>query len=366
MRDRSLPEAAYWVAFSHLPGIGPRRFDRLLQCFGTAAAAWHAPDLALRRIFPGEGGERLLAARRGLDPEACWQAIERAGITVVLRSDRGYPLRLAAIADPPFLLYVRGALPLEEPAVAVVGSRRASPYGLAVAECLGRDLARAGVWVVSGLARGIDTAGHRGALSAGGQTLAVLGSGLERVYPPEARSLARRIAASGGVVSELAPQTPPLAGHFPVRNRIIAGLSLGVVVVEGACDSGAMITAQLAAEQGREVMGVPGAVTGEGSRGPHALIRDGAALVESARDVLEVLGLRLPETQFQASAGETDLNETHRRLLAQLGVEPRLPEELAERTGLEPGDILAALLVLETAGRVRRSGAGYIALPAGR
>ena len=358
-----MPEPAYWVAFSHLSGIGPRRFDRLLELLGTAAKAWSAPDSVLLRLFPGAVGERLVAARRELDPEACWRAVERAGIRVLLRSDPRYPPRLAAIADPPFLLYLWGAAPVDDAAVAIVGSRRASPYGLAVAECLGRDLARAGVWVVSGLARGVDMAAHRGALSGGGRTLAVLGSGLERVYPPEARSLARAIAATGGVMSEFAPNTPPLAAHFPVRNRIIAGLSLGVVVVEGATDSGALITAQLAAEQGREVMGVPGPVTSQGSRGPHALIRDGAALVESAGDVLEVLGLRAPKPP--APAAEPGLNEDHRRLLAELGVDPLLPEELARRTGLEPGEVLAALFLLETAGRARRAGSGYIALPCG-
>ena len=358
-----MPEAAYWVALNHLPGIGPRRFDRLLQRLGTAAAAWSAPDSVLLSLFPGAAGEGLVAARRELDLEACWRAVERAGIKVVLRTDAEYPPRLAAISDPPFLLYLRGTLPVEDAVVAIVGSRRASPYGLAVAECLGKDLARAGVWVVSGLARGIDTAAHQGALNGGGRTLAVLGSGLERVYPPEARSLARTIAATGGVMSELAPDAPPLAAHFPIRNRIIAGLSLGVVVVEGATGSGALITAQLAAEQGREVMGVPGPITSQGSRGPHALIRDGAALVESAQDVLEALSLRLPEPQ--APVDEADLNEHHRRLLAQMGSELWLPEELAELTGLGPGEVLAALLVLETAGRVRRVGAGYIALPTG-
>ncbi|HSW10245.1 MAG TPA: DNA-processing protein DprA [Bacillota bacterium] len=358
-----MPEPAYWVAFSHLPGIGPRRFDRLLEHLGTAAGAWSAPDSVLLRLFPGAVGERLVAARRELDPEVCWRAVERAGIRVLLRSDPRYPPRLAAIADPPFLLYLHGTLPADDAAVAIVGSRRASPYGLAVAESLGRDLARAGVWVVSGLARGVDTAAHRGALNAGGRTLAVLGSGLERVYPPEARSLARAIAATGGVVSEFSPNTPPLAAHFPVRNRIIAGLSLGVVVVEGAADSGALITAQMAAEEGREVMGVPGPVTSQGSRGPHSLIRDGAALVESARDVLEVLGLHVPDPP--APATEADLKEDHHRLLSELSLEPRLPEALAQRTGLEPGEVLAALLLLETAGRVRRVGAGYIALPTG-
>jgi DNA processing protein len=361
--SQQLPEAAYWVALSHLPGIGPRRFDRLIEHLGTAAAAWSASASVLLRLFPGAVGERLVAARCELDPEACWRALERAGIDIVLRSDLRYPPRLAAIADPPFLLYLRGTLPVDEAAVAIVGSRRVSPYGLAIAECLGRDLARAGVWVVSGLARGVDAAAHRGALNGGGRTLAVLGSGLDCVYPPEARSLARGIAATGGVVSEFPPQAPPLAGHFPVRNRIIAGLSLGVVVVEGAADSGALITAQLAAEQGREVMGVPGPVTSPGSRGPHALIRDGAALVESADDIMEVLGLRLPEPP--AHAGEAALNEAHRRLLAELSIEPRLPEELAERTGMEPGEVLAALFLLEAEGRVRRAGSGYIALPDG-
>lgn len=358
-----LPEEAYWVAFNHLPGVGPRRFTCLLRHFGNARQAWLAPAAAFARVFPPGLAERLAAARAGLSPAACWEEVGRKGLGLVLRSHDAYPPRLAGIDDPPFVLYYRGTLPAEEPAVAVVGSRRATPYGLAVAEKLGHDLARAGVWVVSGLARGVDMAAHRGALAAGGRTVAILGSGLNRIYPPEARSLARSIAEAGSVVSEFPPAAAPLAGNFPARNRIISGLSLGVVVVEGGRQSGALITADMAAEQGREVLAVPGPVTSEASRGPHALLRDGAALVESAADVLETLGLPLPVAPSTASLPEPDREE--RLLLAALGLEPRLPEELAAATGLAPGLVLALLLALETSGRVRRAGAGYVALAAG-
>src|SRR6058998_678326 len=206
--------------------------------------------------------------------------------------DPRYPVLLGAIPAPP-ALFARGALSDDDAlALAIVGSRRPTPYGLAVAERLAADLAARGVTVVSGLARGIDSAAHRGALRAGGRTIAVLGSGVDVIYPPENRRLAAQIEGSGSVVSQFAPGTPPLAHHFPLRNRVIAGLSLGVVVVEAAERSGALITARLAAEFGREVMAVPGPVTSPASRGAHALIRDGAALVERGEDVIAELPAR--------------------------------------------------------------------------
>jgi len=347
------------VAFSHVRGIGPRRFARLLECFGSAERAWHAGRAAYARIFPAGLADRLAAARAGICPATCWEEVR--GMQLLLLGDPGYPPRLAAISDPPFVLYCRG-LPLlaDAPTVAVVGSRRSTAYGLAVAEALGRDLARAGVWVVSGLARGVDSAAHRGALEAGGRTLAVLGSGLDRLYPPEARALAREIARHGTLLSEFPPATEPLPGNFPARNRIISGLSQAVVVVEGDLRSGALITADLAAEQGREVMAVPGPVTSEASRGPHSLLRDGAALVESAADVLEVLGV----APVPALARTDRLGPEERRIMDAMGNEPRLPDELAALTGLPPATVLATLLALETGGRVRRVGTRYVALPA--
>lgn len=216
-----------------------------------------------------------------------------SGITPVSLGDPHYPVRLAAIHDPPPVLWVAGKVDvLSRPAVAIVGSRAGSPYALEVAARLGSDLARRGIVVVSGLARGVDSAAHRGALEGSGTTIAVLGSGVDVIYPPEHARLAKNIRDCGALVSEFPPGTPPLAGHFPQRNRIISGLSLAVVVVEASEKSGSLITAGFALEQGREVLAVPGNILGGRNRGAHALLKDGAKIVESADDILEEI--RLP------------------------------------------------------------------------
>src|SRR5437867_4478060 len=284
--------------------------------------------------------------------------------------DARYPENLREITTPPEQLYVRGSFAAEDAlAVAIVGSRAATSYGLAVAERLAADLAARGVTVVSGLARGIDSAAHRGALRVGGRTIAVLGSGADVIYPPENRRLAARIEEGGAVVSQFAPGTPPLAHHFPLRNRVIAGLSLGVVVVEAAERSGALITARLAAEFGREVMAVPGPVTSPASRGAHALIRDGAALVESGEDVIAELPARwrecvrpvvaparrehLAHAQHAGGHGAaTDDGEA--AVLDVVGDEPMTMDDVIERSGLASGRAAAVLLALELEGRVRQ------------
>ncbi|HYB43124.1 MAG TPA: DNA-processing protein DprA [Candidatus Methylomirabilis sp.] len=291
----------------------------------------------------------------------------------VERSDREYPALLREIADAPDALYVRGAL-LERDAlaIAVVGSRQATSYGTGVAEELGRELAARGVTIVSGLARGIDSAAHRGALRAGGRTIAVLGSGADVIYPSEHRPLAAEIEASGALVSQFAPGTRPLAYRFPVRNRVIAGLALGVVVVEAAEKSGALITARLAGELGREVMAVPGRVTSAASRGAHALIRDGAALVESWTDVVAQLPARWracvsaegPDADGgAASCGDAEADAA--LVLAAVGDEERTLDAVVERSGLASGRAAAVLLELELAGRIRQL-AGSRFVTAGR
>jgi len=260
---------------------------------------------------------------------------------------------------------VRGALVREDAlAVAVVGSRRATEYGEGVAEELGAQLAARGITVVSGLARGIDSAAHRGALRAGGRTIAVLGSGVDVVYPPENRRLAARIEASGAVLSQFAPGTPPLPHHFPLRNRVIAGLALAVVVVEAAARSGALITARMAAEFGREVMAVPGRVTSPASRGAHALIRDGATLIESWEDVVAELPARWRECVTSTTGGEraaraddratTRHGEDAARVLGVLGAEPATMDDIIEKTGVLSGRAAALLLTLELDGHIRR------------
>lgn len=316
-----------------------------------------------------------------------------AGAHLVRREDEDYPAQLRPSAVAPSVLHVRGALRAEDAlAVAVVGSRQATSYGIEMAERLAADLAGRGVTVVSGLARGIDSAAHRGALRAGGRTIAVLGSGVDVIYPPENRRLAADIVTSGALVSEFAPGTPPLAHHFPLRNRVIAGLALAVVVVEAAERSGSLTTAAWAADLGREVMAVPGRATSSVSRGTHRLIKDGAALVESWEDVVSQLpapwrACVLAEPGASSATDDLDTSgrrdslahgqqaarpggdggqpadrqvedgedgEDNQRLLRAIGEDPVTIEEVIERSGVAAGRAAALLLTLELEGRVRQ------------
>ncbi len=273
-------------------------------------------------------------------------------VEVVRRDDPTYPAALRAIVDPPQILYVRGTLRDEDKAaVAVVGSRRASAYGVAVAEWLGRELARCRVTVISGLARGVDAAGHRGALAGGGRTIAVLGCGVDIVYPPEHARLMVQIIESGAVLSEYPPGTAPLKHHFPRRNRLISGLALGVVVVEGREDSGALITADCALEQGREVFAVPGPVFAPTSALPHRLMQQGAKLVATVEDILEEL--RLPKLPLRAAAPAIALEGTEAAVYAQLTLDPQHVDTLTARCGLPVAEIARTLLALELRGLVR-------------
>jgi len=272
-------------------------------------------------------------------------------VEVVRWGDPAYPAALRVIADPPQTLYVRGTLRDEDKAaVAIVGSRRASAYGVAVAEWLGRELARCGVTVVSGLARGIDGAAHRGALQAGGRAVAVLGCGPDVVYPPEHARLMAQIIQAGAVLAEYPPGTPPLQYHFPRRNRIISGLSLGVVVVEGAEDSGALITADCALEQGREVFAVPGPIFTQTSALPHRLVQQGAKLVTKVKDILEELHLPSPGPPA-ASPGA--LGGVEAAVYAQLTLDPQHIDALALRCALPVAEVGRVLLALELRGLVR-------------
>ncbi len=285
---------------------------------------------------------------------------EAESIRRVTRGDAEYPPPLAVVPTAPPCLWLRGTLtPGDELAVALVGSRRASGYGLEVAERLAWDLAERGVTIVSGMARGIDAAAHRGALAAGGRTIAVLGSGVDRIYPPEHRRLAAEIERSGAIVSELAPGTPPLPHHFPARNRIIAALALAVVVVEAAERSGSLITAGWAAELSREVMAVPGRVTSAESQGANRLIQDGAALVQGWRDVVDLLPARWRErvttTAVAPRTAAAPASDPEReQLLALIGHDAITVDEVIEHTGITSGRAAALLLDLELAGQVRQ------------
>jgi len=313
------------------------------------------------RHWPHEPDE--VAAIRSKARAAADRATAQA-LTPIVWSDPRYPAALAAIVDPPPVLWTRGdPAACDGALVAIVGSRAASPYALSVATALATDLATRGIGVVSGLARGVDSAAHRGVLEADGVTIAVLGSGLDVVYPPEHASLASDIARRGLVVSELVPGTPPLPEFFPRRNRIISGLSRAVVVIEAGDKSGSLITARCALEQGRDVLAVPGNVLSGRNRGAHGLLRDGAKIVESADDILEELGMcRSAEASRSGSGMEREAlaeRRPHDPILDCLVPgEPSDLDEIAERSGLLPSRLLPRLMELELAGAVARVGGG--------
>ena len=289
------------IALNLVPAT-PAQWRRLVERLGSWEAVWAAgiPELRHAGLDPA-AAQRLVAERSQAHPDAEIEQARRAGIELVTLADPGYPDALRSLVDPPPVLYIRGRLTdADRCAVALVGARHASPYGLACARRLAADLADCGITVVSGLARGIDAAAHEGAARAGGRTLAVLGSGLDRLYPPEHAELAAAVAAHGAILSEFPLGTPPLASNFPRRNRIISGLGRGVVVVEAGRRSGALITADCALEQGREVFAVPGPMTAMTSQGTHALLKQGARLVTGVADILEELGLAPP---FDAAQG---------------------------------------------------------------
>jgi len=354
-------ERACWIALSLVAGIGPVRFQRLLEVCGGAEAAWDAPSVQLAMA----GLERrsiaaLQRLRQQTTPAAAMERLERLGIRPLMLLDQDYPLALRQIADPPPVLFVRGALSAaDEPAVALVGTRRATAYGRAVADRLARDLAMAGVTVVSGLARGIDTAAHAASLEAGGRTLAVLGNGLDQVYPPQNTPLARKIVSTGGgaLISEFGPGVPPDAVNFPRRNRIIAGLARVTVIVEAGERSGATITADFALEQGREVMVVPGSIFSPLSSGCHTLLKQGASPVTCAQDILDVLGVAAAAGAGGGVARRLPvLGPLEHDVWDALAYDPRHVDELARALGRPAGEVAASLVVLELEGMARPVG----------
>jgi DNA processing protein len=350
------------LRLSLVPGVGPRLRKALLEEFGSSSAVLAAAPADLRRV-PGIGAEltrRIAVARDEIDVAGQLELCAQHGIRILTDRDDDYPRALREIHDPPGILFVRGTiLPQDALAVAIVGSRHATQYGLAQAERLAGSLARAGLTITSGLARGIDGAAHRGALAAGGRTLAVLGSGILNMYPPEHAELSLEIARHGAVISEAPPESPPLAGAFPQRNRIISGLSLGVVVVEASTQSGALISARHAMEQGREVFAVPGRVDNRLARGCHRLIRDGAKLVETPEDVLEELGPLVAPAENAAGRAvhhpaELLLNDIEQQVLAAIATEPTAVDMVVAASGLATGQVLATISVLEMRHLVRR------------
>lgn len=355
-------ELAAWLRLMLTPGVGNDTARKLLAAFGSPEAVWTQTPTLLKAVTSLRIAEALQSPPEGLDAAVdqlmAWLAAADNHHVLVL-GDALYPPELLQIADPPLLLYVLGNIgALQHPQrLAIVGSRNPTPQGQANARQFAQALSEAGVCVVSGLALGVDGAAHEGALQADAPTIAVVGTGLDRVYPKRHLALAHRIAEHGALVSEYPLGTPPLAPNFPRRNRIIAGLSQGTLVVEAAVQSGSLITARLAAEQGREVFAIPGSIHAPQSRGCHALIRQGAKLVESAQDILEEL--RVPDPFATARTPETP-TATEDALLEAMGYDPVSLDALQARTGLDTATLQARLLELELDGAVSRMPGGLL------
>lgn len=368
----------YWIALKWVEGVGNVGFKSLLEAFGSPRQVFAAP-LSLLKTVPGIGEQTA----RQIKDFSNWEKVEkemafaqRTGVSLVTSRDPLYPRRLASIYDNPAYLYVKGSLKEDDLNIAFVGSRTASAHGLFTTERLCRELALRGATIVSGMARGIDSAAHRGALAGRGRTIAVLGCGLDIVYPPENEKLSKDIAASGAVLSEFPFGTQPSAPNFPARNRIISGLSLGVVVVEAGEKSGSLITARIALEQGREVFAVPGSIDVSGSRGANRLIKQGAKLIENIEDILEEI---LPQTGRPAATVKADppahetagrgekhpsppdilLTKNEKVLWQLLSQKPLHIDQIITASGWTVPDVLSCLLNLELKGAVEQKPGKY-------
>lgn len=352
-----MTELKYRVGLNLIPGIGPARLRLLEDYFGDLGLAWQASLFDLQAAgLDRKSIEALATYRNRINLDEEMEKLDRAGVTAITVDDPTYPSLLRHIHHPPPLLYVKGRLdPADEWAVAVVGTRRASAYGKEAARRLASDLAASRITVVSGLARGIDGQAHQAALDAGGRTIAVLGCGLDRIYPPEHTKLAASIVERGALVSDYPLGTPPEPANFPARNRIISGMSLGTIIIEADIGSGAMITAEFALEQNREVFAVPGNIFNRGSKGPNQLIQQGAKLVMGVTDILEELNLTMAvqHREIQAIVPET---ETESLLLQYLSAEPVHVDELRRESHLPIATVSSTLALMELKGMVRQVG----------
>ena len=346
------------MALHRISRLGAARFALLERAFPTLEDASTADRSALRAAGLDSGTADVVVAQRSeIEPEREIERLAQAGVRPIPRYHSSFPTRLREIADPPPVIYVRGSWePQDEWSLAVVGTRRATAYGRQAAGELARDLAASSVTVVSGLARGIDTIAHRSALDAGGRTVAVLANGLDTTYPPENRGLAEEIAGSGALISDYPLGTKPRAEFFPRRNRIMSGLSLGTLVVEGDVKSGAMITARFAGEQNREVFAVPGSIFAPQSRGPLSLIRDGATPVGAVEHILEALNLTMIGAQLDFGRAAPAASEDEQSLMTALTREPCHVDEIVRNTGLAAARVSATLALLELKGLVRNVG----------
>ncbi|MDE0609796.1 MAG: DNA-processing protein DprA [Anaerolineaceae bacterium] len=347
------------LGLSLVSGIGPRRLERLRRYFDDIGDAWLASEQQLAQAgLDRRLRGRLVALRRELDLEREVERIRARGAEFLTLLDDGYPEALRNISDPPLTLYFRGELlPGDRHALGLVGTRKATSYGRDVAGQLAQDLARQGITVISGLAYGIDAAAHRGALKGGGRTLAVLGSGVDVIYPANHRQLAQEICRNGALISEYPPGTLPEGRNFPRRNRLISGLSLGILVVQAPLTSGAIITANIAGEQGREVFAVPGNILDPASAGCHRLIQDGAKLVTGIGDILDELNLAWTRAESADVARQVvPANESEARLLALLEAEPTHVDDLARKCQMPVATVSSTLTILELRGLARKVG----------
>ncbi|MEA3308622.1 MAG: DNA-processing protein DprA [Chloroflexota bacterium] len=345
----------YWLGFNTVRGIGPVRLRVLLERFGDVRAAWEAPQSALREAKLDRRSLRnLLKARRQVDLDFLMRKVNEEGVQVFTWKSDGYPPLLREIDNAPPVIFVKGTLtPADDWAVAMVGTRKSTAYGKELAQRLAGDLARNEITVVSGLARGIDGISHRAALEAGGRTIAVLGCGVDRIYPPEHRHLAAAIVANGALISDYPLGTPPEGKNFPPRNRIISGLSLGVVVIEAGERSGALITADFAAEQGREVFALPGNALSPASKGCNRLLKDGAAVVTEVQDILETLHLN-QVAEKQVARQLLPGNATEVLIFNQLSSTPTHVDALSREIDLSIETISGTLVMMELKGLVRQ------------
>lgn len=349
----------YLLALHSVEGAGPARIKKLFDYFGSFEAIWKAGSSEFNRFkFPEKLTENLKIAKNDLDPEIYFLELEKAGIKTLTIFDDVYPLSLHEIHGAPMIIYYKGILDEEvlRDCFGVVGTRKPTGYGRVVTEKLTRELVEAGLTIVSGLARGVDTVAHISTIDAGGKTLAVLGGGLSKIFPAENIRLAERIADGfGAILTEFPPAYPHLSGNFPARNRIIAGLSKGVLVTEAAEDSGSLITARLAIEQGREVFAVPGPITSSLSQGTSVLLKDGAKLVSSVSDILEELGVK-PQPAIKIV--DLNLDPEQKEILVLINNEGKHVDEIARELKKKVSDISSLLLKMEILGVVRNLGAG--------
>jgi DNA processing protein len=359
-----MEEKVFWMGFNLVKGIGAVRFQNLINFFGSLEVAWQAPvdalasaGLSLKTI------ENLVLVRKSKDLQKIWDRLSSQGIQVLTWQDAEYPPVLKEIDQPPPVLYLRGSFEPEDGwAVAIVGTRRITPYGRQVADELAAYLAHHGLTVVSGLARGVDAVAHEAALKAGGRTIAVLGSGVDVIYPPENRHLAEQIIKQGAIISDYAPGTQPEGVNFPPRNRIISGLARATVVVEAGDKSGALITATFAAEQGREVLAVPGTIHAPQSKGANRLIQQGARPLLVMQDVLEAIDFEHAQEHYQArTLFPTDEKEA--AILRILSDEPVSMDEISIQSGLPIEKVSSTLVLMELKGMVSQvGGMSYVAV----